>query len=145
MIKQIGICRNRKFFYKEEKALPLNERFDMNLTEKNALQIRIDSKLQNLGNNATPELKDTLKERLDKEENALQKIYRLSLCFRRMNRVQQLNEAKDPAVAMFLENLKGDVETAKRHYNTVVTKEVEKLEHITGPEDVRAYIRGGIE
>lgn len=127
---------------RDEKTLNVEERFDMNLTEKNVLQSRIDQKLQNLGAIATQELKDVLRERLETEENALQRIYRISLCYQRMERVQHLNEAKDPAVAMLLENLKKDVETAKRLYNTEATKEVEKLEQITGPEDVKSYIRG---
>ena len=130
---------------KEEQRLDVQERFDMSLTEKSVLQTRINEKLRDLGNTATPQLRQVLQERISKEENALQKVYRLTLCFRRMNRGQSLNEAKDPAVTMLLENLKRDVETARQHYNTVVTKEVEKLEGISNAQDVQKYIQGNKE
>lgn len=86
-------------------------------------------------------MKKVLKQRLAKEERQLQKIYRLNICFRRMNRVQSLDEAKDPAVALLLENLKRDVVTAKRKYDAAVTKEVERLQQITNQADVEKYMK----
>ncbi len=55
--------------------------------------------------------------------------------------VQSLDEAKDPAVALLLENLKRDVVTAKRKYDAAVTKEVERLQQITNQADVEKYMK----
>lgn len=126
---------------KTEKALNVREKLDMNLTRQPEFQQRIDLRLLILGNDATEELKKVLKERIQKEEKALQKVYRTCLCIQRMNRVQKLNDAKDPAVAVLLENLRRDVETAKLRYNAAVAKEVERLENISRPEDVTNYLK----
>ncbi len=55
--------------------------------------------------------------------------------------VTEKRNEEQKRVAMLLENLKKDVETARRHYNTAATKEAEKLERIMRPEDLEAYIR----